>query len=109
MNLTRSGEIQGIDHDSAYNILCDKYGKLEIYRELFYYSWPQTFSNTAGPFSRAGMISGQAMTAFQMECWSDGRYALIFCRGQVIQFLDHDGEIFNVDKYRYSSAWRGGM
>lgn len=94
--------LQGIDQDTAYKIMCGKWGKLEVYRELFYYAWPQTFGSTAGPFSAPGLISGQAMTSFQMECWSDGKYNLIFCQGVVVQCLVIEGGRFSPDEYRKS-------
>lgn len=109
MNMTRHDKLQGIDERTAYNILTEKFGRMEVYRELFYYSWPQTFGNTAGPFSRPGRLSGQAMTTFQMECWSDGCYALVFCCGEVVHIFEHGNTgRFNVEEYRNSSAWRDG-
>jgi hypothetical protein len=46
---------------------------------LEYYAWPQTFGSTSGPF---GGIGGQAITTFTIEAFSDGRDAVLFCKGR---------------------------
>lgn len=47
---------------------------------LLYYAWPQTFSSTTGPF---GGIGGQAFSIFTIEAYSDGRDAVLFCKGKL--------------------------
>lgn len=53
--------------------------------QLTYYAWPQLFGSTAGPF---GGIGGQAMSTFTIEAWTDGRRAIIFCKGKPIKITD---------------------
>lgn len=46
---------------------------------LSYYAWPQTYGSTSGPFPGFG---GQAMSTFTIEAYSDGRDAILFCKGK---------------------------
>lgn len=55
---------------------------------LMYYSFPQVFSTTAGPFLRQGDFAGQAFTEYQIEIWTDGHYALVFSRGREIKCIE---------------------
>lgn len=57
--------------------------------ELSFYSWPETFGDTSGPFSRPGTVSGQAFTTFQMEAWSDGMRAFIFANGKPAKLVSN--------------------
>lgn len=49
---------------------------------LSYYSWPQAFGSTAGPFGGCG---GQMVTTFQIDAWTDGVAAVIFCGGRCVK------------------------
>ena len=50
---------------------------------LMYYSFPQVFSTTAGPFK--GMLAGQAMTTFTIEAWAVDDLAVLFCQGKIVK------------------------
>lgn len=89
-------DLQRITENEARVILEDETGE-KIYN-LQYYSWPQTFSNTAGPFHVVGGFAGQAFTLFQMECWTDGDTALIFSRGRMVRVIQCS-QPFTVDWY----------
>jgi len=65
---------------------------------LMYYSFPQMFSTTAGPFLKQGGFAGQAFTEFQIEVWTDGRYALVFSMGREIKCVECT-QPFSVDWY----------
>lgn len=65
---------------------------------LMYYSFPQLFSTTAGPFLREGDFAGQGFTEYQIEVWTDGHYALVFSRGREINWIKCS-EPFTVDWY----------
>lgn len=97
MHNTRLKEMHLIDENEARVALKDRFPSLSPYY-LSYFSWPQLFSNTAGPFSKPGRISGAAMTTFQMECWTDGKYAFIFSRGKEVECIECD-EMFTIDWY----------
>lgn len=97
MNAVDMNKMHGIDEKQARKILMEKFTGLSPYY-LSYFSWPQVFSNTAGPFVKEGMLVGQAFTTFQMECWTDQYYALIFCKGRVVNVIDCD-EPFTVEWY----------
>lgn len=90
--------LKSISWEEAIRLIQAEFGKeIKLYT-LLYYSWPQYFSNTAGPFSRHGKLVGQAFTWFQMECWTDGQYCVVFSRGQVVKVYKSD-EPFTVDGY----------
>lgn len=50
--------------------------------DLGYYSWPEAFGSTAGPF---GGIGGQAITTFQVEAFhlDDTGEAVLYCNGRL--------------------------
>lgn len=52
---------------------------------LTYFAWPQTFGSTTGPFPGIG---GQAMSTFTIEAYSDGRDAVLFCKGKFIRRIN---------------------
>lgn len=54
--------------------------------DLDYYSFPQGFSSTSGPF---GGIGGDAITSFQIEIWTCEPWAIVFCGGKVVKYLDN--------------------
>lgn len=66
--------------------------------DLEYYSWPKTYGNTAGPFAKAGGFSGQAFTSFQMECYTDGEFTIVFCQGKLIEMFKAT-EPFTIEYY----------
>ena len=56
--------------------------------DLEYYSFPQSFGSTAGPF---GGIGGQAITSFQIEVFTHqygGYGAVIFCGGRFWKWIE---------------------
>lgn len=55
---------------------------------LDYWAYPQVFSNTAGPLSKPGMISGAAMTTFTLEAWEYAGIAVIFCGDKILKVTD---------------------
>lgn len=65
---------------------------------LMYYSFPQVFSTTVGPFLKEGMFAGQAFTEFQIEVWTDGQHAFVFSKGREIRTIKCD-QPFTVDWY----------
>lgn len=97
MHNTRLKEMHLIDENEARAVLKERFPSLSPYY-LSYFSWPQLFSNTAGPFSKPGMLAGQAFTTWQMECWTDGKHAFIFSRGREVGVLECD-ELFTIDWY----------
>lgn len=90
-------ELMLISHDEAFRLLREKYD--DTYSELSYYAWPRVYGNTAGPFSFPGRVSGQAMSTFTLEAWSDGSNVLIFCKGKVIAIKEFN-KGFNPLEYR---------
>lgn len=89
-------DLQRITEQEALVIIEDELGVKTC--NLQYYSWPQVFSNTAGPFHREGCFVGQAFTEFQMECWTDGHAVLVFSKGRFVKaFLC--SQPFSVDWY----------
>lgn len=52
---------------------------------LEYWAYPEVFGNTAGPFSKPGRISGQAMTTFTIEAWVFDNLAVLFCRDKIVK------------------------
>lgn len=89
-------DLQRITENEARTIIEDELGERAY--NLQYYSWPQVFSNTAGPFHTAGSFAGQAFTEFQMECWTDGRLSLVFSKGRVVRVMQCP-QPFTVDWY----------
>lgn len=89
-----------IDQDDARGILVSVFDTDQYY-PLSYYAFPYTFGNTKGPMSRSNnSISGQAMTTFTIEAWTDGRHSVLFCQGLVIDIrCDVDG--FDPMKVRF--------
>lgn len=88
--------LQGISKIEAMDILESEYGN-KLYN-LMYYSFPQVFSTTAGPFLRDGDFAGQGFTEYQIEVWTDGQYALVFSRGREIKHMKCT-QPFTVDWY----------
>ena len=59
--------------------------KLDRYEEeLSYYAWPQIFSSTSGPF---GGIGGQSISTFTIECWTDGKQGILYCKNKFIKHV----------------------
>ena len=59
-------------------------GEAFVDEPLIYCSWPQQFSNGAGPFKR---VAPRALTTFRMEAWY-GAYSgqsVVFCNGRLTQ------------------------
>lgn len=97
MNFTNINKMHGISEKEARAVLKEQFPTLSPYY-LSYFSWPQIFSNTAGPFSKPGMLAGQAMSTFQMECWTDSKYAFIFSQGREVGVIECE-EMFTIDWY----------
>lgn len=77
-------DLFGISEDDAWVILQSVFD-IDNFAPLSYYAFPYTFGNTVGPLSRRNnTISGQAITTYTIEAWSDGRHSVLFCRGFVI-------------------------
>ena len=77
-------KLLGIQEADAIEILQSVY-ELDTIYYLHYWAFPYTFGHTSGPLSRSdNIISGQAMTTFTIEVWSDGRHSVLFCQGLVI-------------------------
>lgn len=91
-----TNDLQRIKENEAREILEEVYGE-KVYN-LMYYSFPQVFGTTAGPFLKDGLFAGQAFTEFQIEVWTDGQYALIFSRGREIRTIKCE-QPFTVDWY----------
>lgn len=73
----------------AYEQLVEVFGKDNVnYHSMEYWAYPQTFSNTAGPFNYPGRISGQAFCTFTIEAWVDGKMAVIFCNDKLVAATD---------------------
>jgi hypothetical protein len=87
---------QRISKIQAMDLLEEEFG-CKLYN-LMYYSFPQVFSTTAGPFHQYGQFAGQAFTEFQMEVWTDGKYALVFCGREEVAYIECD-QPFTVDWY----------
>lgn len=51
-------------------------------------SWVQSWPNTAGPFSRPGMIAGQAITAMRVVAVQIGQFASFYADGRYLYTLD---------------------
>lgn len=49
---------------------------------LDYFAFPKSFPTTSGPFSKEGVVSGQAISSFTIEAYTDGRDAVLFCKGR---------------------------
>lgn len=88
--------LQEISKQQAKEILQEYFST--VIRNLMYYSWPCVYPNTSGPFSKPGMISGQAFTEFQIECWTDGSHTLVFCRGQELAVIE-EASPFDIGRY----------
>jgi hypothetical protein len=59
--------------------------KLNRYEEeLSYYAWPQIFSSTSGPFDGIG---GQSISTFTIECWTDGKQAILYCNDKEFLYI----------------------
>ena len=89
--------LQGIEKQDAWLTLVDTFGR-DI-GPIHYYSWPQMFSTTLGPFTSEGRIAGQAFTEFQMEAWTDGMHTLVFCMGREVDIIKHEEQPFSVEWY----------
>jgi len=88
--------LQGISKIKAMDLLEEEFDRK--LHNLMYYSFPQVFSTTAGPFLKEGYFAGQAFTEFQIEVWTDGKYALVFCGHNEIAYLECE-QPFTVDWY----------
>lgn len=76
---------------------CNKEKAAEILKcdisDISYYSWPQTFGSTAGPF---GGIGGQMISIFQIEAYAFGQNAVLFCGGRIWKKIDNFNFMFKV-------------
>lgn len=87
MNKQKSVEYS---QQQAYEQLVEVFGKENIcYHNMEYWAYPQTFSNTAGPFNYPGRISGQAFCTFTIEAWVHGKEAVLFCNNKLIKVIDN--------------------
>lgn len=88
--------LQGISKIEALDILEETFDcKMH---NLMYYSFPQVFGTTAGPFLKQGDFAGQAFTEYQIEIWTDGYYALVFSNSREIKCIECE-KPFTVDWY----------
>ena len=61
-----------------------------FYNQHFdYYAYPQSFSNTGGPFCKPGGVYGQAFCTFTVEAWVCGKFAVLFCNGKIIKAVNN--------------------
>ena len=95
---SKAGELQLISQEDATWLIHGKFGEMRYMLE--YIAWPRMYGNTAGPFSYPGRISGAAMSTFTLECWTDGEYAVIFCKGKLIEVIHCTDKPFNTGDYR---------
>jgi hypothetical protein len=86
-----------LSREAAFELLSKKYPerfaddaliRLDVTDRMVYYTWPQEFSNTSGPFHTIG---GNAMTTFQIEAWEVDAFVVLFTRGRA--FLVRDGYV----------------
>lgn len=50
-----------------------------------YYAYPVVYGSTSGPF---GGLGGAAMTTFTHDAFVIGKYAVVLCKGKVIDVTD---------------------
>lgn len=105
MHMTKIDKMLKVTEAEARKLLQEKFEGVSPYY-LSYFSWPQLFGNTAGPFSYPGRISGAAMTTFQMECWTDSKYAVVFTQGKVVHVMECE-EIFTIEWYTSQRRFYG--
>lgn len=103
--------LPSMDEDDCIDII-NSYSNYEI-EKISYYSFPQVFPSTDGPFlfkNDKGRYAGQWFNEFQMETYTDGKIALIFCKGLITKVVEcKHGEFFTVDKYlnsRFDTDWK---
>ena len=52
---------------------------------LDWYSFPQTFASTSGPFMRPG---GQMATTMRIDAYTDGKSTIFFCGGKRVKRIE---------------------
>lgn len=85
MAQSKKEELQGITQREARVAVNVKFPHAQTNTlEYQYHAWCAKYGNTAGPFLKPGMLAGQAFTDFTLECWSTGRFTVVFCKGEII-------------------------
>ena len=102
--------LQGLSREEAARTLFLRFfSKIEgcseqiISEDMNYYSWPEIFASTAGPFGGAG---GQAVSTFQMEAWEFLGSAVLFCQGKYINIIErYEHEVSKMNLYELQLDW----
>lgn len=96
---TKAEELQALTETEARSMLLCRYPEdMEYYQgwALEYYATPYSFGTTAGPFSNRNIFAGQAFTTWTIEAWVIDRFAVIFCKGEVVRVVNDFEEIGNI-------------
>ncbi len=102
MAQSRKEELQGISQREAKAAVNVKFAHARTNTlDYQYHAWYAQYGNTAGPFLKPGMLAGQAFTDFTLECWTTGRFTVVFCKGQVIQIRE------DIDGFEVGRAYGG--
>lgn len=99
---TKAEELQALTETEARSMLLCRYADdLVGYENCFleYYATPYTFGTTAGPFSNRNIFAGQAFSTWTIEAWVIDRYAVIFCKGEVVRVINNFDEIGTLRLY----------
>lgn len=83
-----SKDLQQVSEELARDIIYGEFTTKLMKGELQYHAWPRTYGSTAGPFSKPGMLAGAACTTFTIECWSNGRFTVEFCKGKILRVVE---------------------
>ena len=85
---SRNVDLQQVSERYARDILNREFNAKIVEGELQYHAWPRIYGSTAGAFSKPGMLAGAACTTFTIECWSNGRFTVEFCKGKILRVVD---------------------
>lgn len=99
---TKAEELQALTETEARSMLLCRYADdLVDYENFFleYYVTPYSFATTAGPFSNRNIFAGQAFTTWTIEAWVIDRFAVIFCKGEVVRVINDFEDIGCVRLY----------
>lgn len=96
---TKAEELQALTETEARSMLLYHYADdLVGYENCFleYHATPYSFGTTAGPFSNRNIFAGQAFTTWTIEAWVIHKFAVIFCKGEVVRVINDFEEIGNI-------------
>lgn len=92
---TKAEDLQALTETEARSILLCRYADDLVGNEnsyLDYYATPYTFLTAAGPFGDNTIFAERAYSVWTIEAWVIHRFAVIFCKGEVVRVInDFDG------------------